>query len=286
MRPSDTIENLKRKVKLATILGTYQATLTNFKYISKKWKENCEKECLLGVSITGYYDNNIIRDDKVLSELRDIAIVTNKKYAKKIGINESTAITCIKPHGNSGQLLSVGSGMHPWFAPYFIRRVRINHTDPLLRFAKDQGIRYLPEVGYSASSATTFVLEFPIKAPKGVVFKNDVSAMDLLNEWKRIKINFVEHNPSVTISVGENEWIETANFVYDNWDIVGGLSFLPRSNHIYQLAPYQEISKEEYEKRIKEIGELDFSKLIKYEQEDNTTGAREFACVSGVCEEV
>jgi ribonucleoside-diphosphate reductase alpha chain len=283
VRPKDTLADLKRKMKAATIIGTYQATLTDFAYLSKEWKQNCDDEALLGVSITGYYDNKAIRDEKVLNELRKESIKINKVYAKKLGINQSTSITTVKPHGNSGQLLGVGSGMHPWFSPYFIRRVRISKNDPLLEFAKDQGIPVFPEVGYSNTSSTTMVLEFPVKAPNGAVFKDEVSAIDLLNEWKKIKENYVEHNPSVTIYVGPDEWVEVGNFVYDNWNIVGGLSFLPRSDHVYQLAPYEEITKEEYEKRTLEIKKLDFAKLPNYEAEDNTTGAKEFACVSGVC---
>ena len=284
IRPKDTVATLKKKMELATLLGTYQSTLTNFGYLSKKWKDNCEAERLLGVSLTGYYDNTTIRDDKVLDTLRLDAIEVNKKYAKRFGINQSTAITCVKPHGNSGQLLGVGSGMHPWYAPYFIRRVRISHTDTLLKMAKDQGVPCLPEVGQSEATATTFVLEFPVKAPAGAVFKDEVSALDLLKEWKRLKEHFVEHNPSATIYVGPDEWLAVGNFVYENWDWIGGLSFLPRSNHVYQLAPYEEITKEEYEKRTKAIGKIDFSKLSQYEAADNTTGAKEFACVSGVCE--
>lgn len=284
IRPRDTVATLKRKMELATLLGTYQSTLTNFGYLSKKWKENCEEERLLGVSLTGYYDNPIVREDKVLDVLKMDSIETNKKYAKRFGINPSTAITCVKPHGNSGQLLGVGSGMHPWFAPYFIRRVRISHTDTLLQMARDQGVPCLPEVGQSESTATTFVLEFPVKAPEGAIFKDEVSALDLMKEWKRLKEHFVEHNPSATIYVGPDEWIAVGNFVYENWDWIGGLSFLPRSEHVYQLAPYEAITKVEYERRSKAIGKIDFSKLSQYEAADNTTGAKEFACVSGVCE--
>lgn len=284
VRPEDTVPTLKRKVRLATMLGTYQSTLTHFRYLSKEWKENCEAERLLGVSITGYYDNDIIRSDDVLEALRKTAIETNKEYAKRLGIHQSTAITCVKPHGNSGQLLGVGSGMHPWYAPYFIRRVRISHTDPLLKMMQDQGVPCLPEVGQSFDSATTFVLEFPIKAPDGAVFKEEVAALDLLKEWKRLKDHFVEHNPSATIYVGDNEWIKVGNFVYEHWESIGGLSFLPRSNHVYQMAPYEEITKEEYERRVKMLKKIDFSMLMRYEQADNTSGAKEFACVGGVCE--
>lgn len=284
VRPKDTIATLKRKMELATLLGTYQSTLTNFGYLSKKWKENCEEERLLGVSLTGYYDNELIRSDKALDTLRLHAIEVNKKYAKRFDINVSSAITCVKPHGNSGQLLGVGSGMHPWYAPYFIRRVRISHTDTLLQMARDQGVPCLPEVGQTEGTATTYVLEFPVKAPEGARFKDEVSALDLLKEWKRLKEHFVEHNPSATIYVGPDEWIAVGNFVYENWDSIGGLSFLPRSEHVYQLAPYEAITKEEYERRKKAIGKIDFSKLSQYEAADNTTGAKEFACVSGVCE--
>jgi ribonucleoside-diphosphate reductase alpha chain len=283
VRPKDSVEDLKRKVRLSTILGTYQATLTHFGYLSKEWQENCEDEALLGVSITGYYDNKTIRNEKVLNELRIEAIKTNKEYAKKFGINHSTCITTIKPHGNSGQMLYVGSGMHPWYAKYFIRRVRIATNDPLFALIKDQGVPSKAEVGYSTANSSVAVLEFPIKAPDGAITRNEVSAIDLLEEWKKLKMNYIEHNPSVTIYVGSDEWIKVANFVYENWDIVGGLSFLPRSEHVYQLAPYEEITKEEYERRIKEIKHIDFSKLMYYEQEDNTIGAKEFACVSGVC---
>ncbi len=283
VRPTDTVADLKKKVKLSTILGTYQATLTHFGYLSKEWKNNCDDEALLGVSITGYYDNKAIRNDKVLMNLKNESIKVNKEYAKKFGIKLSTCITTLKPHGNSGQLLHVGSGMHPWFAKYYIRRVRISTNDSLFALIKDQGVPFKAEVGYSTANSTVAVVEFPMKAPEGAYTKDQVSALDLLHEWKRLKINYIEHNPSVTIYVGENEWIEVANFIYENWDIVGGLSFLPRSEHVYQLAPYEEINEEEYNKRKKEIKNIDFSKLMYYEQEDNTVGSKEFACVSGVC---
>ncbi|MFA6270112.1 MAG: ATP cone domain-containing protein [Candidatus Paceibacterota bacterium] len=284
IRPKDDMESLKRKMRIATLLGTYQATLTDFEYLSKEWKENCEKEQLLGVSLTGYYDNKIIRNDQNLRTLRDEAIKTNKKYAKRLRVNESTAITCVKPHGNSGQLLGVGSGMHTWYSNYYIRRVRISANDPLLKLVENQGVPVKPEVGYSTSNASTMVLEFPCKAPEGAMTNKDVTALEMLEEWKRLKVNFTEHNPSATIHVGDDEWIAVADFVYKNWDIVGGLSFLPRNNHVYQLAPYEEITKEEYEKRLKMLGHIDFSKLLLYEKHDQTIGAKEAACVGGTCE--
>jgi len=284
VRPDDTMKDLERKIKLASIVGTYQATLLDFGYLEETWRKNCEVEQLLGISITGYYDNKLVRDDKNLELLRQQAIDANKVYAKRFGVNESTAVTCVKPHGNSGQLLGVGSGMHPWFAKYYIRRVRISVNDPLLQLAKDQGVPIYPEVGYSSATATTMVLEFPVKAPVGAVVSKDVSAIGMLEEWKRLKIHFTEHNPSVTIYVGDDEWIKVANFVYENWDIVGGLSFLPRTDHIYKLAPYEEITKDEYYQRMKQLGDIDFAKLYLYEQHDQTTGAKEMACVAGMCE--
>ena len=284
VRPNDTMDDLKRKMRLATILGTYQATLTNFGYLDKAWQENCEAEQLLGVSITGYYDNELVRNDSNLKALRKEAIDINVEYAKKLNANPSTAITCVKPHGNSGQLLGVGSGMHPWFAKYYIRRVRISVNDPLLKLARDQGVPIFPEVGYSTATATTMVMEFPVKAPEGAVVSKDVTALEMLKEWKRLKQNFTEHNPSVTIYASDDEWMGIADFVYKNWDIVGGLSFLPRTDHVYQLAPYEEITEEEYAKRKEALGTLDFSRLAIYEQEDQTIGAKELACVGGVCE--
>jgi len=174
--------------------------------------------------------------------------------------------------------------MHPWFSKYYIRRVRISANDPLLQLAREQGVPVLPEVGYSSSTATTLVMEFPVKAPDTAIVAKDVSAIEMLTEWKRLKEHFTEHNPSVTIYAGDDEWIKIANFVYENWDIVGGLSFLPRNDHVYQLAPYEEITKEEYEKRFKALGKIDFSHLMYYEQYDQTNGAKEVACSAGVCE--
>ncbi|HRQ98043.1 MAG TPA: ribonucleoside-triphosphate reductase, partial [Candidatus Saccharibacteria bacterium] len=284
VRPSDDMPNLLRKMRLATIVGTYQATLTDFGYLSKDWQRNCEEEQLLGISITGYYDNDIVRNDDNLEALRTEAIKANRKYAKRFGSNPSTAITCVKPHGNSGQLLGVGSGMHPWFSKYFVRRVRISAHDPLYEFAVDQGVPVNPEVGSTTESATTFVLEFPVKAPDGAITSSEVSAIQMLTEWQRLKKHFTEHNPSVTIYADNDEWLGVADFVYKNWSDVGGLSFLPRNDHVYELAPYEAITEDEYLKRVEELGEIDFSMLKFYESNDQTTGAKELACVAGICE--
>lgn len=284
VRPEDTMKSLRRKIRLAALVGTYQATLTDFGYLNDAWHKNCDEEQLLGVSITGYYDNKIVRNDANLETLRKEAVEANRLYAGRFGARQSTAVTCVKPHGNSGQLLGVGSGMHPWFAKYYIRRVRISVNDPLLQLAKDQGVPVHPEVGYSSATATTMVLEFPVKAPEGAITASDVPALTMLEEWKRLKLHFTEHNPSVTIYASDDEWLKIANFVYENWDIVGGLSFLPRNDHVYQLAPYEAISKEEYEERVKALGALDFSRLVAYERDDQTTGAKELACAGGICE--
>jgi len=283
-RHEDTRVSLLKKIKLATILGTFQSSLTNFPYLSKEWKENCENECLLGVSITGQWDCPVTKDEEVLRALKKEVIRVNKIYAKKFGINASTCTTAVKPSGTLSQMVDCSSGMHPRFAPYYIRRIRIATTDSLFKMLKDQGVPYHPEVGQSAETATTFVLEFPVKAPGGSIFKNDLSAIDQLEHWKLVKINYTEHNPSVTISVGENEWVEVANWVYKHWDIVGGLSFLPRDNHIYQLAPYEAIDEKKYHELVKRIGHIDFSKIITYEKTDEIDVKKELACVGGVCE--
>jgi len=283
-RAEDTEETLLQKVRVATIIGTYQSSLTYFPYLSLEWKKNCEKERLLGVSITGQWDSTLAREPKMLEKLRLATIEVNKKYAKRFGVSASTCITCVKPSGTVSQTVDCASGMHPRHAPYYIRRVRISATDALFKMLKDQGVPYYPEVGQTMENATTYVLEFPVKAPDGAICKNDITAIDQLKHWKVVKENYTEHNPSVTISVGDDEWIHVAHWIYDNWDLVGGLSFLPRSNHVYQLAPYEEINKAKYEEMVKRLGELDFSKIITYETKDETELKKELACVAGVCD--
>ncbi len=283
-RAEDTDDSLLKKIRVATIIGTYQSTLTNFPFLSEEWKENCEKERLLGVSITGQWDCPAVRSAKAMDKLRNRAIGTNAEYAKRFGVNPSAAITCVKPSGTVSQLVDASSGLHARHAPYYIRRIRINASDPLFQMLKDQKMPYYPEVGQSIGSAHTFVLEFPVKAPEGSKKKNDLSAMEQLSYWKMVKENYTEHNPSVTISVGENEWIEVADWLYNNWDMLGGLSFLPRDDHAYLLAPYEEITKERYEEMVQKFPTVDFSQIIFYEKDDNTEGSKEAACVAGVCE--
>ncbi len=284
VRTEDTEETLMDKIRVATILGTYQASLTDFPYLSSEWKKNCEQEALLGVSMTGQWDSSVVRNPQVLRRLKEVAIETNRKYAKRFGINPSTAITCVKPSGNGSQLFDCSSGMHPRHAKYYIRRIRIENHNPLKKLLDDEGVPCVPEVGETKETATTWVLEFPVKAPSRAVTKDDLTAQNQLEYWKVVKENYCEHNPSTTVSVGQDEWLAVGDWVYRNWDIVGGLSFLPRSNHVYQLAPYEEISQERYMELASRFPNIDFAKLILYETSDYTTGSKEYACVAGTCE--
>jgi ribonucleoside-diphosphate reductase alpha chain len=283
-RAEDTEASLLKKMRIATILGTYQSTLSNFQYLSKEWKEHSEKERLLGVSITGQWDCPAVRKPEVMKKLKNEAIKTNKEFAKRFGINESTAITAVKPSGTLSQTVDCASGMHPRHAKFYIRRIRISATDTLFKMLKDQGVPFHPEVGQSADSASTYVLEFPVKAPSGSIFRDDLGAIEQLEYWKMVKENYTEHNPSITISVGSNEWIEVANWVYKNWDIVGGLSFLPREDAVYKLAPYETIDEKTFKELSKRLEHVDYSKIISYEKQNETDLKKELACVSGVCE--
>jgi ribonucleoside-triphosphate reductase (thioredoxin) len=283
-RPEDTEASLLRKIRLATILGTYQASLTQFSYLSEAWKENCEAERLLGISITGQWDCKASRDPNILTKLKRKARLVNQEYAKRFEMNEATCITCVKPSGTVSQMVDCASGMHPKHSPYYIRRIRIAATDALFKMLREQGVIYHPEVGQTMDNATTFVLEFPMKSPEGSIYKSELNAIDQLEHWKLVKENFTEHNPSVTILVGEDEWVTVANWVYSHWSIVGGLSFLPRSNHVYQLTPYEEIDEQRYHEMCKHLENLDFSRLMAYEMADETDIKRELACVGGHCE--
>ncbi len=282
-RAEDTEASLMKKMRIATILGTYQATLTHFPYLSKEWTENCKKEALLGVSITGQWDSPAVRKPEMMRKLKNEAIRVNKIYAKQFGVNQSTCITCVKPSGNLSQTVDSSSGIHPRHSAFYIRRVRIAATDALFRMLRDQGIPFHPEVGQTMENATTYVLDFPVRAPDKSVFKDDQTAIQQLEYWKMVKENFTEHNPSTTISVGEDEWIEVANWVYKNWDIVGGLSFLPRDSHVYQLAPYETTDEKTYKEMLKRFENIDFSKIVTYEATDELNQKAELACVGGVC---
>lgn len=283
-RSEDNEETLLRKTRIATILGTYQSTLTDFQYLSPEWKKNCEEERLLGVSITGQWDSPAVRTPEMLEKMKNEALRINEEYAVRFGIRRSATITCVKPSGTVSQLVDSASGMHPRHSQYYVRRVRISATDSLFKMLRDQGIPYHPEVGQPKDGATTYVLEFPVKAPEGGIFRDDLSAIEQLEHWKMVKKHYTEHNPSVTISVGDDEWISVANWVYENWDLVGGLSFLPRTNYVYQLAPYEAIDEKTYEALNRKVAHLDFSKIVTYEKEDESDVKQELACVAGVCE--
>ena len=286
-REGDTIESLKQKVEVATILGTLQSTLTNFKYLRKIWKQNTEEERLLGVSLTGILDcplltpRNITLKD-TLENLKNIAVETNKKYAKILGIPQSTAITCVKPSGTVSQLVDSSSGIHARHSEYYIRTVKAGNTDPLTQFMKDAGIPAEPDAG---KPDTTTVFSFPTKSPKGAITRTNMTAIQQLEYWLIFQRYWCEHKPSVTISVKKDEWMEVGAWVYKNFDEVSGISFLPFDEHVYQQAPYQDVEREEY-LELKSImpKSINWSKLAEYEKEDTTTGSKEFACVAGSCE--
>ena len=290
VRPTDTFEDLKRKIKLASLIGTLQAGFTNFKYLDKKWKENCEEEALLGLSLTGVRDHKILgsvndKAKKWLSDLKHSAISMNKKIATKIGVNQATAITCVKPSGTVSLLVNSSPGAHVRNTKtgYYIRRVRISATDPLFKMLKEQGVPYKCEVGQSPETASTFVLEFPCKVPTGAVTRELESAMEQLEFWKMYRDFWCEHNPSITIFIKQDEWLDTLAWVYKHFDDIGGLTFMPSDDSIYQLAPYEDISKEDYDKFMGLFPNIDFSVLSKYEMEDNTEGSKEYACTANGC---
>lgn len=286
----DTIEDLMEKVRLATILGTWQSTLSNFKYIRKTWKDNTEEERLLGVSLTGIFGNKItgtLHKDlaNILEEMRGLAVSVNLDEADILGIQHSAAITTVKPSGTVSQLTGVSSGIHPWYSQYYIRTVRADNKDPLTQFLKDFGVPNEPDV--MKPDATT-VFSFPIAAPKNAVVTEDLSAIDHLEVWKTYRTHWTEHNPSVTINVKEDEWVDVAAWVYKNFDHIGGVSFLPASEHSYKQAPYQPISEKEYNDAVKAMPKrIPWESLPLYELEDTTTGSQELACTSASgCETV
>ena len=289
VRGDDTPESLKRKVKLAAILGTFQSTLTNFKYLSKKWQENCAEERLLGVSLTGIMDNEYTNGtnmgvflDKLLEGLRDEAVKTNKLWAAKLGIPVSAAITCVKPSGTVSQLVDSASGIHARHNPYYIRTVRADKKDPLAIMMKDMGFPVEDDI---TKPQHTYVFSFPQKSPDHAVFRTDMSAIKQLELWLMYQRHWCEHKPSVTVSVKEEEWPEVGAWVYNHFDEMSGVSFLPFSDHVYKQAPYTDCTKEEYEALAAKMPkEVDWTKLATYEKQDTTTGSQELACVAGGCE--
>jgi ribonucleoside-triphosphate reductase (thioredoxin) len=285
IRKEDTVDTLMEKVKVATIMGTIQSMLTNFgDLVSDQWKKNCEEERLLGVSLTGQLDNPEILTGENLQALRDYAVGVNIKWSRKLGIRRSASVTCVKPSGTTSALVDSASGFHPRYAKYYIRRIRINATDPLYQMMKDQGMKFVPEVNQIEKSANTFVCEFPIKAPENAITRNDMTAIEQLEQWMKIKSNWAEHTVSATIYVDETEWLEVGGWVYKNFDKISGLSFLPKNDHVYQLAPYEEITQETYDKMASEMPAIDYGRLSRYEKEDYTEGAKQYACTGDKCE--
>ena len=294
VRPTDTEETLKEKVRLATILGTIQSTLTNFRYVSTVWKNNCEEERLLGVSLTGIMDCSLTngreyfdrrsahRLPTILQDLKNEAIKINSEFAKKIGINQSVAVTCVKPSGTVSQLVDAASGIHARHNPYYIRTVRGDKKDPLTKMMRDAGF---PVEDDNTNPSHTSVFSFPIKVDENAVFRTDISAIKQLELWKVYQEYWCEHKPSITVSVKEEEWLEVGAWVYEHFDYMSGVSFLPFSEHTYKQAPYQDCKKEEYEILLKQMPKnVKWSKLSDYEKTDMTIASQELACSAGFCE--
>jgi ribonucleoside-triphosphate reductase len=296
-RATDTADDLRRKVRIASIFGTLQSTLTNFKYLPAAWKENCEAERLLGVDITGQMDCPLLQPDlgygspgdgndsfgdpnrpDFLRELKELAVQTNVEYAAKLGINPSVAVTCVKPSGNSSVLLDCASGIHPRFAKFYIRRVRVESFTPMAQLLKGEGVPY--QVGSDGS----YRFEFPMRTAPEAIVTGSQTAIDQLENWLVWKENYTEHNPSITVYVNPDEWIKVGNWVYEHWDRIGGLSFLPKFDAVYQLPPYEAISEEEFERRRQALPAVDYAKLAYYEHGDTTTSAQEWACTGDKCE--
>ena len=284
VREDDDLDTLLDKVETATWLGVLQSTFTDFPYLRKEWSKNCGVERLLGVSLTGQMDNPSLMNSEVLKALKSRVIRISRKASTLLGVNMPVATTCVKPSGTVSQLVDSASGCHPRYSQYYIRRYRISTTDPLLTMLKKQGVPCHPENGQDEKTATTWVLEFPVKAPEGCLTRKDVTAMDQLRHYKNLQLNWCEHNASMTVYVREDEWFEVGNWVYKNWDILNGVSLLPYDGGHYELAPYEEIDHYTYESLIKKFPDINYNKLSKYELEDETEGSREYACVGDKCD--
>ncbi len=288
VRASDTIATLEKKIELATILGTIQSCFTDLRGLSRQWTRNTEEERLLGVSLTGIMDNMMMSNKTednlaaILDKLRLHAVAVNKKWAKKLDIEPSAAITCVKPSGTVSQLVDAASGIHPRHNNYYIRTIRADKKDPLTQFLIDQGF---PHEDASEKPDSTTVFSFPIAAPEGAITRRDMTAVEHLKLWKVYADHWCEHKPSITVSVKENEWLQIANFVYENFDSMSGISFLPMTEHTYKQAPYQDVSKEQWNEALLSMpNEVDWESFAAYETEDTTTGTQEFACTANSCE--
>ena len=287
IREEDTPDTLKEKVKIATIIGTMQSTLTNFRYLNRKWGENCEEERLLGVSLTGIMDNALTNGktkglEELLRSLKQVAIDTNLQWSKKLGIPQSVAITCVKPSGTVSQLVDSASGIHARHNPYYVRTVRADKKDPLAKMMHEAGFPVEDDV---TKPDHTWVFSFPVKGPKNGIYRKDMTAVEQLELWKIYQENWCEHKPSITVSVKEDEWMGVGAWTYDNFDYMSGVSFLPFADHTYRQAPYQDCSKQEYEALLKKMPKnIKWSKLSEYEKTDMTAGSQELACSADGCE--
>jgi ribonucleoside-triphosphate reductase len=282
VRDGDDFERLARKVRLATILGTIQSTFTDFRYLRKIWRTNCEEERLLGVSLTGICDNPGIFSDENLERLREIAVEVNAEWANRLGINVAAAITCVKPSGTVSQLVDSSSGMHGRHSPYYLRTVRGDNKDPVTQFLIAKGVYSEPDV---TKPEDTTVFYFPQKAPVNSIGREDLSAVEFLELWKTLQEHWCEHKPSATVNVKEGEWMDVGAWVYRHFDILSGVSFLPYDGGSYKQAPYQEIDEQAYEEWVKKTpATIDWDELKQYEFTDHTTGSQEFACVGNTCE--
>ncbi len=309
IKETDDLDDVLDKIETATWLGTIQSTFTRFPYLNRKWKNNCEDERLLGVSLTGQMDNPKLLTKDALTAMRKKAIKVARRASKILKINMPAAITCVKPSGSVSQLVNSSSGVHPRFSKYYIRRYRISSIDPLFKLLKDSGVYMSPENGqresdwkkaqqgefaactiyekgkrWTEDKVNTWVVSFPVKSPKKSVIKNQISAIQQLEHYKKIQKYWCEHNTSCTVYVKEDEWFEVGNWVYKNWKYITGVSFLPYDGGKYEQAPYEEIDKSKYNKMIKSFIDVDYSQLYKYENIDNTSGAKTYSCTGDKCE--
>tara|TARA_R110002012_G_scaffold24469_5_gene81710 strand:- start:14253 stop:16130 length:1878 start_codon:yes stop_codon:yes gene_type:complete len=286
VRSEDTLETLKSKIEVAAMIGTLQATLTDFRYLRKVWQRNTEEEALLGVSLTGIMDHKVLGSstDKLsewLEEMKGVAVKTNKAWAKKLGINQSAAITCVKPSGTVSQLVDSASGIHPRFSKHYIRRVRSDAKDPLAQYMSTAGF----PVEQDVMSPASLVFSFPVKSPKTSTTVKQVGAMEQLALWKAYQNHWCEHKPSITVYYTDDEFLQVSQWIWENFDLCSGISLLPYSDHVYQQAPYEEIDANQYKELVKAMPkDINWNDLENFEQEDNTTGSQELACVGGACE--
>jgi ribonucleoside-triphosphate reductase len=283
-RSSDSFDDLKEKVELAAMLGTIQSMATNFPGLRPIWQQNCEQERLLGVDLNGQMDSVLAQDPDVQSRLRYVAVETNRIYAKKLGINQSAAVTAVKPSGNSSQLLDSSSGLHSRWAPYYVRNVRVGAHTPIFRVLQDEGVPMDPENGQNVDNATTWVAHFPVKSPEGAQTRGDRSAGEQCDYWLQNKIHYTEHNPSVTITYKPDEVIDIIQWIWAHQDRIGGMAFLPATDAQYEQMPYEEIDEKTYKKLVDAFPTIDFAKIYRYEEKDLTTAAQELACMAGSCD--